>query len=104
MPTPLHVFMLQDYGNSASHSTASNCHTLMHTMAQLRVIQAGDCPHCDQAWANMLSKGCKVPSRLPISMRSLWILGAQAIARGKWQGPGGPRGGETIGQVRVSQP
>ena len=27
---------------------------------------------------------------------------AQAIARGKWQGPGGPRGGETIGQVSAS--
>lgn len=34
---------------------------------------------------------------LAVLLVELGVL--QAIARGKWAGPGGPRGGETIGQV-----
>ena len=36
------------------------------------------------------------------NVQSHRMRNVQAIAKGKWQGPGGPRGGETIGQVRVS--
>ena len=40
----------------------------------------------------LLLAACQLKMRKPM----------QAIARGKWAGPGGPRGGETIGQVPIA--